>query len=499
MPEIDIISFETGQPGHSQLKFDLKLSQKGLILVAIPLAFQIVFFIVLAGLIGAAEREESIAKRGERITSRIGNVSKYLIESEMALIGYCCRHNQLLLLAYENNDAQIPLVFEDLKKLTKDVPETAMSITSLELSVNQLRQNMRLSLASVESGSWMPAVVRLAGQSTNSYFSVKRDIEAITRQIRRSYVTDKQEQANRTRIWIALSVMLVSNIVITVLMALYFSKNISGRLAVLSENTLRVRDRKQLNPPIAGSDEIAELDKVFHSMSDALTKAERTKAEFISMISHDLRSPLTSLQFTFALAEKGAFGEMNEKGKERFSKAEFTVERLVKLINELLDIEKMEAGMLNMVTAPEDLDTIVKRAIDSVAGLAEIKEIKLEALESHLKVNVEADRIVQVLVNLTSNAIKFSPENSQITVSATELPTGIKVMVEDQGRGIPKEKLKEVFDRFSQVEHEDATIHGGTGLGLAICKAIVEGHGGIIGVDSEEGAGSRFWFVVQKV
>lgn len=480
------------------MRFDLKFSQKGLILVAIPLAFQIIFFVVLAGLIAAAEHEEMIAKRGERITSRIGNVSKYLIESEMALIGYGCRRMEPLLAAYEANDAQIPLVFEDLKKLTKEVPDTATSITSLEIAVSQLRKNMRQSLSNIQGGNWMPAVVRLAGQSTNSYFTVKREIEAITRQIRKSYITDEQEERNKMRIWAALIVMLVSNIVITILMSLYFSKSVSGRLKILSENTLRVRDRKELNPPLEGSDEIAELDRTFHSMSAALTKAEQTKAEFISMISHDLRSPLTSLQFTFALAEKGAFGEMNEKGKERFSKAEHTVDRLVKLINELLDIEKMEAGMLSMVPAPEELDAIVKRAFDSVSGLAEKKSIELSAPASSLKVNVEGDRIVQVLVNLLSNAIKFSPENSQIVVSASELPTGVKVTVADQGRGIPKEKLKEVFDRFAQVEHADATTHGGTGLGLAICKAIIEGHGGIISVDSDEGVGSRFWFVIQK-
>lgn len=481
-----------------RLRFDLKLSQKGLILVAIPLLFQIIFFVVLAGLISSAEHEEMIAKRGERITARIGNVSKHLIESEMALIGYGCRRIEPLRQAYEANDAQIPLVFEDLKKLTKDVPETAISITSLEVAVNRLRANMRLSLGSIEGGNWMPAVVRLAGQSTNSYFSVKHEIEAITKQIRKSLITDGQEQRNRQRIWAALIVMLVSNIAITVLMSLYFSKNISGRLKVLSENTIRVRDRKQLNPPLVGSDEIAELDQTFHSMSAALTKAEQTKAEFISMISHDLRSPLTSLQFTFALAEKGAFGEINEKGKERFSKAEFTVERLVKLINELLDIEKMEAGMLNMVLSTESLDAIVRRGVDSVSGLADKKSIELDAPPSGLSVNAEADRIVQVLVNLLSNAIKFSPENSKIVVAAADLPTGVKVTVCDQGRGIPKDKLKEVFDRFAQVERDDATTHGGTGLGLAICKAIVEGHGGMIGVDSDEGSGSRFWFILPK-
>jgi len=480
------------------LQFDLKLSQKGLLLVAIPLLFQIVFIALLAGLISTAERDARVAKRGERITSRVGNVSKYLIEAELALIGYGCRHYQQLKDGYELNDKAIPIVFADLKALTKDVPDTARSIANLEIGVDELRQNMRLSLISIEGGNWMPAVVKLAGQSTNSYFTVKHELEAITKQIRRSYKSDEEEEATKARIWTALIVMLCSNIVISIIMALYFSKSISGRLSILADNAMRVKDRKELNPLISGSDEIAELDKVFHTMSNALIKAEQTKAEFVSMISHDLRSPLTSLQFTLALAEKGAFGEINEKGKERFERADNTVQRLVKLINELLDIEKMEAGMLNMVTAPEDLDAIAKRAVDSVAALAEKKSISIETPASSLKIDVEADRIVQVLVNLLSNAIKFSPEGSTISISASELPTGVKVSVVDQGRGIPKEMIKTIFDRFSQVDHADATTHGGSGLGLAICKAIIEGHGGIIGVDSHEGEGSQFWFIVRK-
>ncbi len=131
------------------MRFDLKLSQKGLLIVAIPLLCQIVFVALLAALIGYAEREESIAKRGERITARIGNVSKCLIEAELALIGYGCRHYGQLKDGYEANDAQVPLVFDDLKILTKDVPETANSITKLEVGVNQLRRNMRVSLASI--------------------------------------------------------------------------------------------------------------------------------------------------------------------------------------------------------------------------------------------------------------------------------------------------------------------------------------------------------------
>lgn len=480
------------------MQLDLKLSQKGLLLVSIPLVFQLVFVVVLAGLISSAENDARIAKQGERITARVGNVSKGIIEAELALIGYSCRRYPQLKERYEEIDLQLPKDFEQLKEQSKDVPEIATNITSLELDVNKLRHSMRVSLAGTESGSWMPAVVRLASQSTNSYFSVKKEIEAITNHIKKNYKTHEKEEATKALIWTVLIVMLCTNIVVTIGMALYFSKSIAGRLNVLADNAVRVKDHKELNPLISGNDEIAELDKTFHSMSNALIKAEQRKSEFVSMISHDLRSPLTSLQFTLALAEKGSFGELNEKGKERFARADFTVQRLVKLINELLDIEKLEAGMLHMELQPEDLDGLLKRSIDSVGPLAEKKSIVVETPESGLKVNVEADRIVQVLVNLISNAIKFAPEHSKIVVSAVDLPTGAKVTVADEGRGIPREMVSTIFDRFSQVEREDATTHGGSGLGLAICKAIIEGHGGIIGVDSEEGVGSRFWFIVQK-
>lgn len=480
------------------MRFDLKLSQKGLILVCFPLVFQIIFVAVLAQLLTSAEREERIAKRGEQIISRVGNASKHLIESEFALIGSIVRRDANMKQLYEYNDSQVPVMFEDLRKLTKDMPETAARVAALERGYNKQRQMIRGAVSGIQGGNLMTSMWTLAAQSTNSYFSTRREIEAITQEVKKSFASDAEEERQKKFIWTVLLTTLIWNIIISILMALYFSKSIAGRLTILSDNATRVKERRALNPLISGTDEIASLDKSFHDMSDALTKAEQAKAEFISMISHDLRSPLTSLQFTLALAEKGAFGDLNEKGKERFSRAEDTVQRLVKLINELLDIERLEAGMLNMELELEELDPIVSRAIDSVNTLAERKGIEFDAPDTAFKVMADADRLVQVLVNLLSNAIKFSPQNSKISITAAELPTGVKVTVTDQGRGIPKEKIAAIFDRFQQVSQEDSTTHGGTGLGLAIVKAIIEGHGGFIGVDSEEGSGSRFWFIVQK-
>lgn len=478
------------------MRFDLKLSQKGLILISVPLLFQLIFVFVLAGLLLQAQEQERLAKRGERIVSRLGNISKYVIEAEMSLIFYVYRKDETYREAYEKNDREIPLMFEELRKLTVGMPETISRAQKLELYVNQLRHDLRRS--SKETGNMMTAM-HLAQVSASSYIPVKKEIEVITRQAHLITTESEIKERDYAFTWSVLIASIIFNIILTIALALFFSKSITGRLAVLSDNAQRVRDKKELNPLISGSDEIASLDKVFHSMSEALTRAETAKAEFISMISHDLRSPLTSLQGTLALAEKGSYGELNEKGKARFARAEQTVERLVNLINELLDVERLEAGMLTMTLSEELLDPIIEKSIESVHTLAEKKGIKIDAPPTRLTVLAEPDRLVQVFVNLLSNAIKFSPESSTISITAIVLATGVKVTVADQGRGIPKEVLPTIFDRFQQVRKEDATTHGGTGLGLTITKAIIEGHGGMIGVDSEEGSGTQFWFLLQNV
>lgn len=481
------------------MQLNLKLSHKGLILISVPLIFQLIFVFVLAGLLAQAQQQEKLAERGQRIVSRLGNVSKHIIESEMALLFYVMKKNPVYKQEYEFNDQQIPIMFNELKKLTSDMPNVNIRVRKFELYADHIRHELRSTIPDLEHGNSMYALPKIANLTGNYYFSVKKEIEEITRGTRyRTSVGEIQDSKNQL-IWKALVFSIVFNIGLTIALALIFSKNITERLSILSENAGRVRDKIALNPPIDGHDEIAQLDTAFHSMSEALIRAETAKAEFISMISHDLRSPLTSLQGTLALAEKGSYGELNEKGKARFLRAEKTVERLVKLINELLDIEKLEAGMLTMSLSEELLDPIIERSIESVSTLAENKHIKIEATATSLNVLAEPDRLVQVFVNLLSNAIKFSPEGSTISITATVLATGVKVIVADQGRGIPQDVLLTIFDRFQQVRKEDATTHGGTGLGLTITKAIIEGHGGIIGVDSEEGTGTQFWFLLQKV
>jgi len=227
-------------------------------------------------------------------------------------------------------------------------------------------------------------------------------------------------------------------------------------------------------------------------------EADRLKQSFMAMVGHELKSPLMSIHVCLQMLGKGFFGGLTEEGQESVKTAEDSVLRLIGLVNEILDAEKLESGSISIAPQKTNLDQIFDMAANAVSALAEAQKIRIHKDRVDVEITADTNRLVQVLVNLLSNAIKFSPPNSKIQLYAKVKANTVEVSVEDTGRGVPKEHQQLVFERFHQVFPGDAKEKGGTGLGLAICKAIVEAHGGSIGVESEPPSGSRFWFVLPK-
>jgi PAS domain S-box-containing protein len=227
-------------------------------------------------------------------------------------------------------------------------------------------------------------------------------------------------------------------------------------------------------------------------------EVERLKRDFVAMVSHDLRSPLTSVHGSLTLLSAGALGDLSDEAQEVVQTAESEVERLTNLVADLLDVARIEAGKLEVHPTRTQLMPIIRRSIASVGNLAARAGVEIDCEQTTPVVMADSDRIVQVMVNLLSNAIKFSPPQTTVSVTARDLNDWVEVRVEDRGRGIPAEHLDAIFERFHQVESDEDTKKGGTGLGLPICKTIVENHGGQIGVESEVGKGSTFWFRLKK-
>jgi signal transduction histidine kinase len=305
-------------------------------------------------------------------------------------------------------------------------------------------------------------------------------------------------EARKTSLRILLLTGFAINIMLAIVGIMIFNRDISSRLMVMIENSQRMAIGKELLGRISGQDEVALLDRVFHDMSESLRLAESTKREFVQMISHDLRTPLTAILGTFELLASGAYGKLTPRGQTRVIDAERESERLISMINELLDIDKLESGNMQLIRDDCQLQPIFRRAAEAVQVIAETAHVKIETTQYNPIVNVDEDRIVQILINLLGNAVKYSPEGGLIKIDAVEERDFVRIDVIDQGPGIPKKDKKLIFERFQQIEGEEYRRSGSSGLGLAICKSLVESHGGVIGVDSEVGKGSRFWFTIKK-
>jgi PAS domain S-box-containing protein len=224
------------------------------------------------------------------------------------------------------------------------------------------------------------------------------------------------------------------------------------------------------------------------------SEIQKLRQAFVAMVSHELRTPLSSVRGYLTLLAIGAFGDLSEEAKTGADRAEHNVVRLIALINDLLDLEKMESGNLNLDPRDTSSAEIISQSIDAVKQLADEHKVVIERSGTDCPMHVDPGRIVQVLINLLSNAIKYSPADSKVTVDVSKDTDCIEFKVVDKGRGVPEKFKESIFERFQQVENADTRVRGGTGLGLAICKVIVEAHQGTIGVESEPGQGSLFWF-----
>lgn len=221
---------------------------------------------------------------------------------------------------------------------------------------------------------------------------------------------------------------------------------------------------------------------------------ERFKNEFLGVVSHELRNPLTAIRGSLKMMAVGALGQQTEQAQKAIMIAERSATRLIGLVNDLLDAEKLEAGKLDMQFELRPLYPILEMSVESVRAFADDHNVTVQYEQTDSNVYADDHRIVQVLINLLSNAIKYSPKGSTVRIDVISDGDMDEVRITDQGRGIPASHVNSLFQRFKQVERSDATTKGGTGLGLVICKAIIEQHMGTIGVNSELGKGSTFWF-----
>jgi signal transduction histidine kinase len=247
--------------------------------------------------------------------------------------------------------------------------------------------------------------------------------------------------------------------------------------------------------------EIGGEELLFISVQDVNERhrLEQLRSDLMAMVSHDLRAPLASLRITLEMVCEGTYGDLSDRGKGLVSQGVTSVEYLNSLVEGLLESEKAETGSIELKYRETSISAVVSKAISALPVHEGSGSAVVETEITNDAIKVDEGRIVQVLINLLANALKFSPSGSRVLVKAGIEGLGAKFQVIDSGPGIPSEMRTVVFERYRQLDHPSGTKRRGFGLGLAICKALVEKHRGRIWVEEGDNGGSAFCFSVPMV
>jgi signal transduction histidine kinase len=474
----------------------LTISQKGLVLISVPLIFELIFVIALAVLLQKADYEAWREAHARVLVTESGTLMVLVNGAVQQLLSYGVFRSSTFREKYEQSIEEIKEQGQLLKRLAAEDPNSKESVPQVEKMLNRALEGLGSASDTINLSSRPQGLTYGQGlelqvasnqvlQEIRNFLEIERGVENLD---------PKAEERARALVIACLGIGVLFNIALAIALAVFFGQQISNRLGVLVDNTKKLAEEKPLNPLLDGSDEIAQLDQVFHKMADALVEAAARRKEVMQMVSHDLRSPLSSTQASLSFVLMTVKGKLDEAVDEEIASAKRNTSRLIKLINDFLDYEKMAAGKLVLTNETAALSEIFERSVEAVHGLLEQKELTVEISAENTKVCADPERLVQVVVNLLSNAIKFSPQRETIRLSAMEQGEFVEVRVSDRGLGVPPEFKDKIFESFEQIEDSSGAMKGSTGLGLSICKSIIVQHGGTIGVDRNVEAGSTFWF-----
>lgn len=479
---------------------NLSITTKGLILVSVPLIFELAFVFKLTSMLHEAEQE---AKRYAQARERVSHANSMMFHTLDATLSTgafaISRHAEYL----SNSQTAIQKAMTELEQLKHLCKEDAQVMRTV-LELEKCAHNMLGILEDFKKQSAEDVV--MFAQKIDMFKRFQASVIELGVPMRRLLVeqskveTDSPDRqaANRRAFESVLWGGVYANLFLAVALAIFFARQIGLRLKTVSDNTKRLSKAMPLSNRLKGTDEIARLDSVFHDMAMSLQEADRKKKEIMEMVSHDLKSPLTSVLGTLTLFEAGAFGGLTEKGQDRVHDMQADVSRLVVLINDLLDAEKLESGKLVLNPQPLEVETAIRQAILSVKPIAEKSDVSIKYEPTELIAIADESRLVQVLVNLLSNAVKFSNQGSEVEILTSANGEFSSISVVDHGRGIASEMQSQLFERFKQVEAQDASKRGGTGLGLYISKRLVTEMGGTISLESKVGSGSTFTVRLKK-
>ncbi len=288
----------------------------------------------------------------------------------------------------------------------------------------------------------------------------------------------------------------IAAIVFGIILSVVITRSILRPLSQIRKKTVEIAEgRIESDLHVSGPPEIGALSESFNQMCQRLRELDNLKADFFSTMSHELRTPLTTIREGTSLLKENTAEVLDARQRRILEIISEESRRLIDLVNNLLDLSRMEAGMLTYNFSRANLILLARQVIKEIEPLAESRNIQVkEEFQDIPEVEVDQERILQAIRNLLSNALKFTPSSGVVRVTAERKNGEIIFSVSDQGPGIPEEYRERIFDKYQQAALPEVKLYKGTGLGLAIVKKIIEAHGGKVWVEPEQERGSRFCF-----
>ncbi len=471
--------------------FGKKLAEKGLILILVPTVIQIVLLGQALSLLEQAEvvgRKDSQFKEVTGRLNWVGTITSGAIAGALASLLTADSAGKNL---FEYCKKQMPNELDGLTEAVETTPTSISTVYRARTLIDRIFSALDSALSSPISRhrDKVLADLPVAGREL-----IDLRHQLLQEQSAQTQVHGKTAPAVRSMEKSLITLLIALDAGVAALFFFAFSKGIANRLKVMTENTVRFGQGHSLLPESSGSDEVSNLDKSFHRMADDLIQANQRKQEYVTMITHDLRTPLNSVSATLEILQTGVYGDLSQQSLDLVSRARSSLSTVLLLINQLLEIEKLQSGTVTPDIQKRLLLSSILTAVDAVTELSQRKRINITTPATDIECCFDQIRIEEVLINLLGNAVKFSDFDTTIAVSVMPVSDGVQVMVSDQGRGVPEDMRETIFERFKQVDPSSSIEKAGSGLGLAICKAIIESHGGSIGVKSREPVGSSFWF-----
>lgn len=470
----------------------VKLWQQGLILLGVPLLCQIFFAVLLIDnlrRIDSAAARESTAKQVlascqelrvavfKTVTFEAGRRFLPVADSISATKDLNRILPQQISLLQQLSQADpvsrkiIDAYINDIKHFLKVASYAEVQLSAPDSKVTMSRF--------VNEHEYMEEIVLSLSQILRQERLIQEKFAPVAREFRPASVR------GRKQLVIVVFAGIAGNVLVVLALAVAFGRKTLARMNVLMTNMQRFSERRMQLQTLEGKDELAELDRSFRSMAEARTRAEEMRKTLMEMVSHDLRSPLSSCSLTMSMLLQSVSDSLQPDELRKLRRVNSEMKRLVRMSDSLLAVEKLEAGKLDLEMKETFVEDLLDAALEAVRGAAEVRGIKLQVDDpGETQVYCDKDRMIQVLVNLLSNSVKFAPSNSVVQLRVQTGPETVQFDVIDSGAGITTEQQSALFQRFSQLEQAPELKGQGSGLGLYICKMLVELHQGKISIHS---------------